>query len=179
MALKTKDGGKSWTPIELPAPPEGGKADRNLFRLFAHKDRLFVAAEKGAVLQSDDRGESWRYLNTDYKGSFWSGVALADGTLVVAGQRGTVYRSVDDGKSWNAVPTGMKSSITDLVVFGTRLVGVGLDGVRIDSSDRAASFSMIQRDDRLSFSAAASAADESVILFSTRGPVFGDTKVGK
>ena len=172
LVLRTQDGGKTWETVTMPAPPEGGKADRNLFKAFVSpKGSLFVAAERGVVLRSDDRGQTWRYLNTGYKGSFWTGLALKDGTLVVAGLRGSVYRSVDDGHSWKAVDTGSKSSITDLAERDQRLIGVGLDGVQIESTDGGASFTWTQRDDRLSLTALASGGANGLVRFSRRGVV--------
>lgn len=171
LVLRTNDGGKTWETVSLPAPPEGGRADRNLFATFASpKGSLFVAAERGAVLRSDDKGQTWQYLNTGYKGSFWTGVALHDGTLLVAGLRGSLYRSADDGKSWQAVDSGSKSSLTDLVEVGTRVVGVGLDGVEVESANGGASFSGKQRDDRLSLTALVAAGPE-LVRFSRRGVV--------
>lgn len=172
LVSRTHDGGKTWETVNLPAPPEGGKADRNLFKVFASpKGSLFVAAERGMVLRSDDRGQNWRYLGTGYKGSFWSGTALANGTLIVAGLRGTLYRSTDDGKSWANVPTGSKSSLTDIVQMGGKVMGVGLDGVQIESSDDGATFIWTQRDDRLSMTAAVAAGPSSLVRFSKHGVV--------
>lgn len=172
LVLRTQDGGKTWETVTMPAPPEGGKADRNLFKAFVSpKGSLFVAAERGVVLRSDDRGQTWHYLNTGYKGSFWTGLALKDGTLIVAGLRGSVYRSVDDGHSWKAVDTGSKSSITDLIQVDQRLIGVGLDGVQIESLDGGASFTWTQRDDRLSLTALASGGVNGPVRFSRRGVV--------
>lgn len=172
LVLLTRDGGRHWEVVELPAPPEGGKADRNLFKAFASPSgSLFVAAERGLVLRSDDRGQSWRYLSTGYKGSFWSGLALADGTLVVAGLRGTLYRSGDDGRTWASVTSGSKSSLTDLVQVGDRLIGVGLDGVQVESTDRGHTFSWTQRDDRLSMTAAVAGGPDGLLRFSRRGVV--------
>lgn len=171
LVLRTNDGGKTWDTVNLPAPPEGGKADRNLFATFASaKGSLFVAAERGAVLRSDDKGQTWQYLNTGYKGSFWTGVALHDGTLLVAGLRGSLYRSTDDGKSWQAVDSGSKSSLTELIEVGTHVVGVGLDGVEVESANAGASFSGKQRDDRLSLTAVV-AAGPDLVKFSRRGVV--------
>jgi photosystem II stability/assembly factor-like uncharacterized protein len=173
LVLRTHDGGKTWGTVNLPTPPEGGKADRNLFKVFASpKGSLFVAAERGLVLRSDDRGQNWRYLSTGYKGSFWSGVALSDGTLIVAGLRGTLYRSTDDGKNWTNVPTGSKSSLTDIVEVGDKVIGVGLDGVQIESSDHAATFIWTQRDDRLSMTAAVADGQASLVRFSKHGVVW-------
>lgn len=172
LVLRTRDGGKSWETITLPAPPEGGKADRNLFKVFASpRGSLFVAAERGLILRSDDRGQTWHYLNTGYKGSFWSGAALDDGTLIVAGLRGTLYRSTDDGRTWAATASGSKSSLTDIVEVGDKVIGVGLDGVQIESTDRGASFVWTQRDDRLSMTAAVAAGPAGLVRFSKRGVV--------
>ncbi len=171
LVLRTQDGGKTWTPVDLPAPPEGGKADRNLFRIFASaKGELFVAAERGMVLRSTDHGQSWQYLNTGYKGSLWTGVALKDGTLLVGGLRGTIYRSKDDGHSWQPVVSGSKSSVTDLVEGGGHVFGTSLDGVLLDSTDGGASFTWKQRDDRLSLTAALWAG-QGLVRFSRHGVI--------
>lgn len=174
LLLQTRDGGKTWNAVDLPQPPEGGRADRNLFKVFAsHKGSLFVAAERGLILRSDDRGQHWQYLATGYRGSFWAGIALKSDTLLVAGLRGTVYRSVDDGRSWQAVESGTRSSLTDIVESGGKILAVGLDGVRIESSDQGASFRWTQRADRLSLTAAAAldSASGAFVSFSKKGVV--------
>lgn len=171
LVLRTQDGGKTWAPLDLPAPPDGGKADRNLFRIFASaKGELFVAAERGMVLRSGDRGQNWQYLNTGYKGSLWTGVALKDGTLLVGGLRGTLYRSQDDGHSWQPVVSGSKSSVTDLLEGGGHVYGTSLDGVLLDSTDGGASFTWKQRDDRLSLTAALWAG-QGLVRFSRHGVI--------
>lgn len=172
LLLATADGGKTWNEVKLSAPPEGGKADRNLFAVFANgKGSIFIAAEKGTVLRSGDRGATWSYLNTGYKGSFWSGCALSDGTLLVGGLRGTIYRSSDDGRTWSAASSGTQSSITGLVADGAKVHGVGLDGVHLVSSNGGKSFSGTQRDDRLSLTAAAVSVNGEVREFSRTGVV--------
>jgi photosystem II stability/assembly factor-like uncharacterized protein len=123
------------------------------------------------VLRSDDRGVNWRYLNTGYKGSFWTGVALADGSLLVGGLRGSLYRSVDDGRSWQFIDSGSKSSITDLVEANAQVIGVGLDGVQVESRDGGASFTWKQRDDRLSLTALVAGGANGPVQFSRRGVV--------
>ena len=172
LLLATADGGKTWNEVKLPAPPEGGKADRNLFAVFANrKGSIYIAAEKGTVLRSEDRGGTWSYLNTGYKGSFWTGCSLEDGTLLVGGLRGTIYRSTDDGRTWSAVSSGTQSSITGLVEDGTKVHAVGLDGVHLVSSDGGMSFSGTQRDDRLSLTTVAVSFTGEVREFSRAGVV--------
>ncbi|WP_025915920.1 YCF48-related protein [Herminiimonas sp. CN] len=172
IVLATRDGGKTWDPISLPTPPNGGKADRNLFKIFASdQGSLFVAAERGTILSSDDRGRTWHYIQTDYKGSFWSGIGLKEGPLLVAGLRGTIYRSTDDGRNWQAINSGTKSSITDIVEMGGKVVAVGLDGVQVESEDQGASFTWTQRDDRLSMTAAIGGSGTALVRFSKKGVV--------
>jgi photosystem II stability/assembly factor-like uncharacterized protein len=123
------------------------------------------------VLRSDDLGNSWTYLNTGYKGSFWSGVALKDGTLLVAGLRGTIYRSADEGKTWQAVPSGTQSSITALAEVGDGVVAVALDGIVLHSNDQGLSFKASQREDRTSLTAVIANGAAKPIAFSKRGVV--------
>ncbi len=172
LLLSTDDGGKTWKPVTLPLLPDGRKPDRNLFAFFAdHKGSLFIAAEKGTVLRSDDNGATWSYISTGYQGSLWTGCTLADGTLLVAGLRGTVYRSGDDGKTWGPVQSGTKSSITDIVEDGKKVDAVGLDGVQLQSSDGGRSFTLTQRSDRLALTAAVAAPDGTLQVFSMAGVV--------
>lgn len=171
LVLRTDDGGNTWRQVELPSPPEGGKADRNLFRLFAGKAGvLHVACERGTILRSEDRGRTWAYIDTGYAGSFWSGAALQDGTLLVVGLRGTVYRSTDGGVRWEPVASGTGSSLTDIVESGERLVAVGLDGSVTESTDRGETFVARHRSDRLSLTATVDDGG-GIVLFSELGPV--------
>jgi len=181
LVLATHDGGAHWEPVALPAPPGGGRADRNLLAAFADAHgTLFVAAERGMVLRTKDRGKTWDYLDTGYKGSFWTGTALRDGTLLVGGLRGSMYRSRDAGAHWQAVDSGAKSSLTGIVQTRDGTVeAVGLDGTMLDSGDAGATFKARQRGDRLSLTSVVADAGH-VIRFSKRGvatqPTTGDVK---
>jgi photosystem II stability/assembly factor-like uncharacterized protein len=149
LVLTTSDGGASWRSVTL-TPPEGAKkADLNLLGLFADgRGRIHAAAERGMVLHSDDRGATWRYAATGYKGSFWTGLALPGGVLLAGGLRGSLYRSVDDGRSWVRVETGSKSSITAMAAHDNVVRAVGLDGLVLRSTDGGASFAAEVRPDR-------------------------------
>lgn len=170
LILTTDDGGKTWAEQKV-APPAGStKADANLLGLFADaKGRVYASAERGLVLRSDDRGHSWEYLATGYKGSFWSGIALPDGTLVVGGQRGTVYRSADDGKTWAPAALDSKNSVTGFAAAGSELLLVGLEGLRALSKDDGQHFSVTLRPDRESLTAALPGAPGAWLLWSRRG----------
>lgn len=171
LLLTTEDGGRTWTPITLAAPPEGGRADRNLFGLFADaQGALFIAAERGTVLRSQDQGKNWTYLTTGYNGSFWNGCALKDGTLLVAGLRGTIYRSRDGGQSWQAAKTETKNSITQIAEVDGKVVAVGLNGVQLTSTDQGATFTASLREDSLVLTAL-SHAEGKLQVYSKRGVI--------
>ena len=171
LLISTDDGGKTWTPVPLPTPPGAKKADRNLQKIFANRmGTLFIAAEQGMVLKSYD-GESWSYLNTGYKGTFWTGIVLNNGTLLVGGLRGTIYRSADDGRTWRESKTDRKSSITDFAEAGGKVVAAGLDGVLLESADGGASFQGTQRDDRLPHTALCVNGSGKIVKFSKQGIV--------
>lgn len=169
LLIATADGGKSWTPVKLPPPPGGKKADRNLLKIFANRmGTLFVAAEQGMVLKSYD-GENWSYINTGSKGSFWTGIVLNNGTLLVGGLRGTIYRSTDDGRSWREAKSGFRSSITDFAEAGGKVYAAGLDGVFLESDDHGATFKGSQREDRLPFTAISVNSVGKLVKFSKQG----------
>lgn len=154
LVLTTDDGGKTWTERELQPPPGAKRADLNLLGLFADaRGALYATAERGMVLQSTDRGATWRYLATGYKGSFWSGIALDGGSLLVGGQRGSVYRSDDGGEHWSALDSGGRHSVTAFASQGSEVVAVGLEGFVAFSSDNGRSFAARTRADRLALTA--------------------------
>ncbi|MDN7179405.1 YCF48-related protein [Caballeronia sp. SEWSISQ10-4 2] len=154
LLLETADGGHTWNVLKLPPPPGGGKADRNLYRIFADgSGTLFVAAEQGIVLRSRDGGSTWEYRQTGNKGSLWTGTAAADGSIFVGGLLGHLYRSHDGGDTWTSVDSGSNGSITELVASGDQVFGVGLDGFVLNGSSTAARFTAKQRPDRASLTA--------------------------
>jgi photosystem II stability/assembly factor-like uncharacterized protein len=170
LVLTTSDGGVNWRSVAI-APPEGArKADLNLLGLFAdERGHLFAAAERGMVLRSDDRGATWTYAPTGYKGSFWSGVALPGGVLLAAGLRGSMYRSADEGRTWSRVDTGSKSSITAMAVHEGVVRAVGLDGLVLRSTDGGATFANEVRSDRAALTAVTMTSGGRPIYFSRQG----------
>lgn len=172
LVLVTDDGGASWQTVVMPVPEGAKKADLNLLGLFSDaKGHLYATAERGMVLRSDDQGRTWSYLPTGYKGSFWSGLATRDGALLAAGLRGSLYRSADEGRTWARIDTQSKSSITALVQVGADVVGVGLDGLLLRSSDNGASFKSEVRADRVSLTAVTVDVQGQPVLFSRQGVV--------
>ena len=173
LVLTTADGGTTWT-TQTPSPPPGAtKADLNLLSLFTDSQgRLYATAEKGLVLQSEDRGHSWRYLNTGYAGSLWTGAALPSGTLLVGGLRGSMYRSGDGGSHWERIESGTQSSITGFVRSPEGELAYGLDGVQLLSRDDGRSFQPLKvAGPRLALTAALARPGMPPLMFSRAGVV--------
>lgn len=168
LVLETGDGGKTWKERHLVDSPE--QADKHLMQIFSDASGLvFVAAEAGSLFRSQDSGRTWKALQTDNKGSFWVGKALADGGLLTAGMRGHVYRSDDKGMTWQEVPSGTQQSITGIVQRSDgRLLLVGNSGVVLDSRDGGRSFSTQIRPDRANVTAVVTGASGET-LFSLSG----------
>lgn len=174
LLLRTADGGKTWAEVSLPSSSDSGRgSDKNLFSLFpAREHEIFIAAERGTVFRSSDDGQTWREMNTGNAGTFWTGMATKNGTLLVAGVRGRIFRSEDNGATWAEVSSGSKSSITSMAQLPDgRIVAVGLDGITLQSIDGARSFSLTARGDRLPLTSVVSSPGGAPLVFSANGPV--------
>ncbi|WP_028222652.1 WD40/YVTN/BNR-like repeat-containing protein, partial [Paraburkholderia oxyphila] len=170
LMLATHDGGKTWTKVTVPKPPGAGRADRNLYHVFADKQgALYIDSEQGMVLKSTDGGATWSYLATGGKGTLWAGVALPDGRIVVGGLLGSLYQSSDGGATWTSLNANTKSSIADLVATGNGLLGVGLDGLVLRQREGSTSFEVHQREDRATLTAALIDGTGKPMLFSQDG----------
>lgn len=92
LMLVTKDGGKSWSPL-----------DNNVTRAGLHlnaiahlgTDGLIITGERGLVAVSLDRGVTWKLSAPPYVGSFFGVLPLSANSALVYGQRGHIY-VIDD-----------------------------------------------------------------------------------
>ncbi|WP_227816283.1 WD40/YVTN/BNR-like repeat-containing protein [Nitrogeniibacter aestuarii] len=171
LVLRTDDGGAHWLPVELPAPPGERFADRNLFAAFGSGRIFYVAGERGTVLSSHDGGQTWTYHMTGYRGSFWTGTAFDDGTVLVAGMRGNVYRSSDGGMQWTEIDSGVRTSLTSIQHLNGETLAVGLDGVILSSRDEGRTFKVTQQADRQALTAVVPLRDGAAALFARGGVV--------
>lgn len=156
--LETGDGGESWTERRI------DEEDYHLNQMVhAGGGRLFIAAEAGTVLRSEDSGRNWELLTTPYEGSFFGALPLSEKSLLLFGLRGNLFRSDDAGESWLRIATGTEASLTDGVRLadGT-IVIAGLAGTLLVSHDEGRTFSSHPQSDRKGFAALVPAADGMV-----------------
>jgi photosystem II stability/assembly factor-like uncharacterized protein len=172
LAVRTTDGGATWTPVKFPQLSATEKAGPNLYDLVPAKGSvLYVAAEQGLVYRSADGGATWVLLKTGNKGSFWTGLALADDSVLMAGLNGKIWRSTDAGKTWLELTSGVTASITDLALAPDGgVTGVGLEGTVVTSKD-GVTFTAAPRADRAPLTAVLVTAKGSPLLFSKDGVV--------
>jgi len=170
LALETHDGGKTWAERSLVA---GEAGEGHLLQLVpVGNGVLLVAGEAGSILRSVDAGAHWVAIQTDNKGSFWTGAGLADGSVLMAGMRGHVYRSVDHGEHWAEVPSGTQQSLTGISQRPDGSVRiVGLSGASLLSKDGGQHFSASLRPDRVGLTAIAHATGGD-LLFTAQGALF-------
>lgn len=109
---KSKDGGTTWQKIikGLPTPEQGlGRigvaiAPSNSNKMYATVD----AKENGGIYESEDAGESWRLINTDYRlwgrGSDFAEIKVhpTNENVLFVGNIAS-YKSEDGGKSWTSL----------------------------------------------------------------------------
>ena len=168
LMLETDDGGKTWRERRLVEVTD--QAEKHLMEIFAgEKGLVFIAAESGSIFRSDDTGRTWKVIQTDNKGSFWTGKALTDGGLLIAGMRGHIYRSDNKGVAWKEIVSGTQQSLTGIAQHNDGSVTViGNSGVVLNSKDGGRSFAITTRPDRANLTAiVAGAAGDA--LFSLAG----------
>jgi len=131
--------------------------------------RIFLMAEAGIILRSDDRGASWRYLDPPYDGSFFGGLAPDAESLLVFGLRGTMFRTWDGGLTWRDIELPVDTSLFGGAPVGQRhIVVVGTSGVMLVSRE-GESFRLVQRPDRKALMSAMGTDDGAVIVIGEPG----------
>lgn len=144
---RTTDGGKSWQRVDLDSQQNGmlsetmGAGEVPLSESHYYGvvcvpdatgcDRLMVVGEGGAMLKSDDRGESWEILTTDADITFF-GISGHGEDLIAYGMFGQAMSSSDGGDSWRPVQTGTKQTLLSSTWLGDgSALLVGYDGLNL------------------------------------------------
>jgi photosystem II stability/assembly factor-like uncharacterized protein len=97
LALSSTDAGAHWSVwMDRLDNPKS----LHYYALRRRGDVVVVAGEQGLVLRSDDGGNSFRRVQTPYRGSFFTAELPGDREMVVAGLRGNAWLSSDGGVTW-------------------------------------------------------------------------------
>jgi photosystem II stability/assembly factor-like uncharacterized protein len=94
VALGSSDAGADWG--ELSAPTTAG-----LFGATVHDDRGLLVGDRGVLLLTRDRGETWHEPERPRSFNWLRGATFGrDGLALVVGEKGLILRSVDAGETW-------------------------------------------------------------------------------
>lgn len=156
----TTDGGDSWDFVSVE------DTDWHLHNIArAANGRLYIAAEAGYAYRSDDDGETWVELPSDYEGSYFGVLPLEGDAVLIFGLRGHLFRSDDAGESWDEIETGTVSMLTDGIRLedGT-IVITGLGGAVLVSQDGGRNFVLHQQANRQGISSIIDAGNGSLLM---------------
>jgi photosystem II stability/assembly factor-like uncharacterized protein len=137
LAMATRDGGRTWTPLPTRAANPRGL---HLYGVRVVDGLWFIAGEQGLLMHSADGGASFTALASPYKGSFFGLLAARSGTLLAYGLRGSVYRSADAGDHWDKVDLGTPLSLQAGLERRGELSLLAQNGELFTSSDDGRSF---------------------------------------
>jgi photosystem II stability/assembly factor-like uncharacterized protein len=156
----TADGGTTWDFVSV------DDTDWHLHKIARADDgRLFIAAEAGYAYRSDDGGETWEELPSDYEGSYFGVLPLEGDSVLIFGLRGNLFRSDDAGESWEEIETGTVSMLTDGLRLGDgSIIITGLGGAVLVSMDGGRSFELHQQANRRGISSIVDAGDGSLLM---------------
>jgi photosystem II stability/assembly factor-like uncharacterized protein len=97
LILRSANGGARWDLAH--------KGDASIFALHIRPDGIgYAVGQSGTILQTADRGVSWKGLEPATKANLLGVHSTADGHVVVTGMH-DMLESDDDGHSWRHVKT--------------------------------------------------------------------------
>jgi len=169
-ALRSPDGGDSWTPWAMPAGP-GYQAQAA--SVAVGSSGTLVAAGYADYIGRSTGGD---LVSTPHQAvaEWWNDVAAGPaGLFLVVGDTGAVNRSTDDGVSWFSASVPADSALYAVAISpsGSRAVAAGLGGRVIHSADGGSTWVEIPTGLDRYAGAVAFIDDDTVILVGERGSV--------
>ncbi len=176
LMLRTSDGGKSWTPVEVnvanaepvdveveQAPADGSASDGS-----AADGTATDAAEDDSWTFSDDdlqlEEESDPHLNAIAR--------TGDGSLFIVAERGAAYRSRDNGATWQRLQLPYQGSMFGVLGYeGQHVLAFGMRGNAFESHDLGDTWTTLDTGTQLSLMAGAPLENGGAVLVGANGVV--------
>jgi photosystem II stability/assembly factor-like uncharacterized protein len=166
LALRTGDGGATWTP--LMHAMDNPKA-LHLYAVRRLGGELYIAGEQGLLLKLDRDGGRFAALTLPYAGTLF-GLVGKERVVVAHGLRGNVVRSADGGQTWQSVPTGVGVGLTASTLDERgRMIIVSQAGHVLVSNDLGASFAPLKVERPTPAAAVVSANASALVIAGPRG----------
>jgi photosystem II stability/assembly factor-like uncharacterized protein len=167
MAMKTTDGGKTWTDWSLNI---GDTHSHNLYDVAGGGNDIFIAGETGLVFHSTDGGQSFPEVTAPTDATLFTVLQTKDGGVFVCGVAGNAFRSSDAGQSWQPVNLGTVSNLTGgRVLPSGAVVVVSEAGNLFISTDNAHSFTALPQVEPMSLYDVTQAANGDLIAIGSLG----------
>lgn len=129
-ALLSRDGGETW------APSSGSDGEGCLRGLAAGPSRLLAVGDGGAIVSSDDRGETWKARASGCAQDLFAVASAAQAALAV-GDKETTLLSSDGGQTWKRTSSGAGGAFLAVAVLGDAFLIVGDGGMARRASTKA------------------------------------------
>jgi len=135
IILRTKDGGTSWTIIDVPINTGWHSGFKDF--CFTNEGDGVLIGNYGVILKSSNDGEIWD-LKLNGTTNDLSGIEFKDANIGFAvGAEGTILRTTDSGTNWINQPSGTSLHLNDVCFPDENngwIVGVNKDWEPTDSS---------------------------------------------
>lgn len=142
IALRTTDGGRSWTPFgQLLPNPEA----LHLYAAERVKGRLLLAGEQGIVLRSAEQGElRFERVTLPKPASVFAVAQFDAGAVLATGLRGALWRSQDEGATWVELESPLAVSSSSInAESADEILIASQSGVLLASRDRGRTFRVL------------------------------------
>lgn len=167
LAVATENGGATWRSISGHMQNPMGN---HLYRIEQAGDQVMIAGEQGALLRSDDGGQTFTMVETPYEGTFFGALAQADGGFLVYGLKGNAWRSNGDMTDWQAVDLEQPVSVTAGLRLQDGSTVLGDEGGRlVRSTDGGRTFRTIGTPVGGGLTGLSQASDGALIVSGARG----------
>ncbi|MDC0032768.1 YCF48-related protein [Pelagibacteraceae bacterium] len=179
QSLTTSDGGENWSSTVVTddayEPHLNSVYSSNIMKSEIGNDLMFVAGEIGQVHISNDQGESWNMVDTEYFGSLWGGISVDQKRKLLLGMAGKIlYLKFNDETlndfSLDTIFAGIKNSLTDIKKLnnGNYIVSGNGGVVTIIDLDNETTETCI-RGDRLSNTSVIEVSNDKYLLSGEKG----------
>lgn len=167
LMFKTTDGGKSWQSWQKHVTNPKGM---HWYGLRPAGGALFLVGEQGMLLRSTDHGETFKQIDSPYKGSFFGLVASKSGQIVIYGLRGNAFWSGNQGRTWKKIDTKREVTIADGIELADGSIAlVSQAGDVLISQNHGQDFQLQPGQEPLPIATIAQASDGSLIVAGLRG----------
>jgi photosystem II stability/assembly factor-like uncharacterized protein len=167
MAVKTTDGGKTWTDWSLHI---GDPLSHNLYDVSDIGTDMCIGAETGLIFCSSDNGETFTKLAQPGNATLLGMLPTGNGGILAFGVAGYAYRSEDGGKTWANVDVGAQANLSGGIVLPTGgIVVVDQAGSIHVSRDHAQTFRVLAQSQPMSLYGLVQAANGDIVVVGSGG----------